>query len=108
MEDRVDLDRGGEPQSGRTDTNTLNDLIRPQPVMVPLDGGSTGLDIPGIKLYTVARSKHWYWDASAVAFLCLDRLGMAHIGSEVVVDLLDSSGSSKCVGVSWRQFGGRE
>ena len=108
MEDRVDLDCDREPQSGRTDTNTLNDLIRPQPVMVQLDGGSTGLDIPGIKPYTVARLNDWCWDASAVAFLCQDRLGMAHIGSEVVVDLLDSSGSSKCVGVSWCQFGGRE
>ena len=74
--------------------------------MVKLNGGSAGLDVPGIQPYLIAWSEDWCWGASAVTSLRLYGLGAAHLGSEVVVDLLDGSGSGEGIGVPWCRFGG--
>ena len=74
--------------------------------MVELNGGSASLDVPGIQPYSLTRSEDWCWGASAVTSLCLYSLGAAHLGSEVVMDLLDGSGSGEGIGISRCRYGG--
>ena len=79
--------------------------------MVKLNRGSSRLDVSGVQPYPIAWSEDWCWGTSAVASLSLDGLGAAHLGPQVVVDLLNGGSSGEGVGVpryglsSWQQAG---
>ena len=74
--------------------------------MVELDRVSSSFDVSGVQPHFVAWSEDWCWSASAVFSFCLYGLSAAHLVSEVVVHLLDGSGSGEGIGVSWCWFGG--
>ena len=74
--------------------------------MVKLDRESSGLDISGVQPYLLTWSENWCWGALAITSLSLYSLGVAHLSSEVVVDLLYGGGGGKGIGISSCRCGG--
>ena len=69
--------------------------------MIKLAALSVGFDVPSIQPYLITVSEDGHWSVSAVSFLCLYSLSMAHLCWKVVVDLLNGGGCGQGIGVSW-------